>query len=107
VVQIWLMTEEAMPIIGLGNWIPSPIRHLSVQEDDSGSAIPRIGIAPHIPVTFGIVPRSPRFKEPGVLIGSMVGHHLDDHSDATVMSTRKERPEILQRSVAGMNRFVI
>src|ERR1700752_4536610 len=103
IIQIWLMTEEAMPVIGLGNWVPSPIRHLSVEEDDSGSAIACVGIAPHIPVTFWIVPRCPRFQEPGVLIGRVVGHHLDNHPDATVMSARKECLEVFKRAVAGMN----
>ena len=107
IIQIRLMTEEAMPVIGLGNWVPSPIRHLSVEEDDSGSAIAGVGIAPHIPVTFWIVPRCPRFQEPGMLIGGVVGHHLDNHADATVMSTQQERLEIFQRAVAGMNRSVI
>src|SRR4029077_162998 len=87
VIQVRLMAEEAMPIVGLGNWIPGPIRHLGVEEDDSGSAIPGIGITPHIPVTFWIVLRTSRCKEPGVLIGSVIGYHLDDHSDAPVMSS--------------------
>src|SRR6266404_2177412 len=88
------MTEEAMPIIGLGNWIPGPVRHLGIQENDSSSTIRRISIAPHIPVTFWIILGTARFQEPGVLIRSVVRHHLDDHLDATVMSTRKERLEV-------------
>src|SRR5215472_647264 len=95
VIQIRLVTEETMPVVGLGNRIPSPVRHLRVDEDDSGSAILRIGIAPRIPVAFWIVSRATRFLEPRVLIGSVVGDQLDDDPDAAIMSNGKKGFEVL------------
>src|SRR5882757_6574996 len=42
-----------------------------------------------------------------MLIGSVIRHQFDNHTNATVMSVRKERLEIFQSSVVRMNRPVV
>src|SRR6185437_3919420 len=57
-VQVWLMTEEAMPVVLLGNWVPSPVRKLRVEEDDSCAFVLGVGVAPHVPVATRIAARA-------------------------------------------------
>src|SRR5437867_12858208 len=43
VIEIRLMAEEAMPIIGLGLRVPGPVRLFSVDKDDSGLSVALVG----------------------------------------------------------------
>src|SRR5258706_6690868 len=72
VVQIGLMTKEAMPIVGFRNRVPSPVRRFCVEKNDSCSLVPRLGITPDVPITPWIVPRASRLLKPRVLIGCVI-----------------------------------
>ena len=89
------MPEETMLVIGFGNRIPRPVRHLCVDEDDSSSTILGVCVAPHVPLALGIVSGTAGFLEPWVLIGSMVQNHFDDHAKAAFMNDRKEVLEVV------------
>ena len=58
VVQVRLMAEEAMPIIGLRERIPSPIRHFCINENDPDPFIVVIGFTPDVPIALWILARA-------------------------------------------------
>ena len=58
VVQIRLMTEKSVPVVLLRNRVPRPVRKLGIQEDDSGSFVLRIGIAPDVPIPARVLARA-------------------------------------------------
>src|SRR5271165_7378184 len=55
VIQIGLMAEEAMPVVGLGDGVPGPVGHLGVEKDDSCATVTRVGVAPDVPIAPRIV----------------------------------------------------
>ena len=75
-----------MPVVGLRDRIPRPVRALGVDENDARIAIPLIGIAPDIEVALGRSRRRrPRALEPRMLIGRVVEHELDDHVESALV----------------------
>ncbi len=57
-IEIGLMREEAMPVIGLGDRIPSPVRRLEILEDDPRVFVLVGRIAPDIEIAPGDFPAS-------------------------------------------------
>src|SRR4029077_17714198 len=47
------------------------------------------------------------FLEPGMLIGSVIEHHLDDHANVAVVSGLQEELEVIKVSVIGMDGSVV
>src|SRR5262249_26531328 len=56
----------------------------------------RSGIAPDIPVALRRLSRAPRFLKPGVPVGAVVRHIVEDDLDAAAMGGGHERVEIRQ-----------
>ena len=107
VIEIRLMAEETVPVVGFGNRVPSPVGHFGIDKDDPSPLVPRVGVAPDIPVAAGIVSRTSRLLKPRMLIRGMIQNHLNDHSDAAFVSGVKKLLEVFERPVTGMNRAVI
>src|SRR5262249_16104432 len=79
VVEVWLMREEAVPIVGTGGRIPSPVRLLRVAEDDTGAGVTLVGIAPNIPVAGIRAPRAGAGRgKPAMVVGGVIDHELCD-----------------------------
>ncbi len=98
-VEIRLVRVEAVPIVGLGDRIPGPVRGLRVDEDDSRLKIFLIGVAPDIVVAVHRARLGGAGAlEPAVLIGGVVDHQLGDHPQATRVRGLDEAPEIPQRA---------
>ena len=95
VVQIRLMAEKAVPIVLLGNWVPSPVGELGIQKDDSRATIPSVSLTPDVPIPFRVVKRTARLLKPRMLIRSMVQHHLDDYANAALVGRFEEDFEII------------
>ena len=55
VVEVGLVREEAVPVVGLRDRIPRPVRHLGVAEDDPDAAIALVAVAPDVVVALGAV----------------------------------------------------
>ena len=53
VVQVRLVREESMPVVGLRDRVPRPVRFLGVGEDDPGVAVLLVGVAPHVELALG------------------------------------------------------
>ena len=54
----------------------------------------RLWIAPDVPVALRIVARRPAFDEPGMLVGGMVRHQIEDNLETGVMRRAHQRVEI-------------
>ena len=100
VVQVRLVAEEPVPVVGLRDRIPGPVRQLGVDEDDANAAVAVVGVAPDVPVAARIVRRAARLDEPGVLIRRVIQDELDDDAQSARVRLVQERLEILERAVA-------
>ena len=53
VIQVRLVREKAMPVIGLGNLVPGPVGLLGVTENDAGVGELLVGVAPDVKIALG------------------------------------------------------
>ncbi len=108
VVEIRLMREEAVPIVGTRFGIPGPVRFLRVAEDDPRSGITLVGVAPDIPVArIRARPAAPRTFEPGMLVRGMIDHQLRDHPQLAALGFLHELPELVHGAEVGIDAAVI
>ena len=98
-VQVWLLAQEAVQVPLAGGGIEGPgrtaeVRHPVVWRHALAPAVP-----PDVPVALGAVPRRPAVAEPGVLVGGVAGHEVQDDLEASRVGVghqvveRGERPE--------------
>ncbi len=107
-IEIRLVREEAVPVELAGFGVPGPVRLLGVGEDDPGSGIFLVGVAPHIPVARA------RFRvaaagalEPVVLIGGVIDHEFGDDAQAAPLGFDDEAPEILHGAEIGIDVAIV
>ena len=87
------MRVEAVPVIGLGDRIPAPVRRLEILEDHPGVPVPLGGVAPDIEVAFRAARREHAGAlEPGMLVRRVIEHQLGDHPDTAFMGGFEGRP---------------
>ena len=87
-----------MVVILAGGLVPFPGRTAEIADPIiRWTAIPG-GIAPDVPVAFWIVARRATLDEPGVLIGCVVWHEVQQNLEPSRMSLRKQIVEIGERS---------
>ncbi len=107
-VEIRLVREEAMPVIGLGFGVPGPVRFLGVGEDDARLRKARVGVAPDIPVARARVRRAAaRAPEPGMLVGGVIDDQLGDDTQAAPLRLGDEAAEVLHRAERRIDRTVV
>jgi len=51
-IQVRLMAEEAMPVVGLGDRIPGPVGVFRVGKDDARAEIFLVGVAPYVEIAL-------------------------------------------------------
>ncbi len=107
VVQVRLVAEEPVPVVGLRDRVPGPVRELGVEKDEANAAIAIVGLAPHVPVPTRIVRRAARFDEPRVLIRRVIQDELDDHAQPARVRLLQECLELLERAIARMDVRII
>ena len=103
-VQVGLVGEEAVPVVGAGHRVPGPVRGLVVLEDDPRLAVAVVGVAPHVevpPAAAGLGPAGP--LEPRVLVAGVVQHQLGDDPQAPAMGLAQEGLEVAQRAVGRVD----
>jgi hypothetical protein len=106
-VEIGLMRIEAVPVIGLRDRIPGPVRALGIEEDDARAGIFLVVVGPDIEIArrrAGLGP--PRALEPRMLVGGVIDHELGDDADAARVRRRDEALDVGHRAVIGMHRAV-
>ena len=107
-VQVGLMGEEAMPVVGLCLRVPGPVRIFGIAENDPGFRKFFVGVAPDIIFSAGRVGLGSSGRlEPVVLVRGMVDDQFRDDPDFTAMSFTDEGSEIPQRAVTRMDGPVV
>ena len=107
-IEIRLVREEPVPVIGLRHRVPGPVRFLGVVEDDAGAGVTLVGVAPHIPVArVRARPAGARALEPGMLVGGVVDHQLDDDAQLAALGLLHEAAEILHGAEVGIDVAVV
>ena len=94
-IQVRLVREEAVPVIGAGLVVPGPVRLLGVGEDDARAGIFLVVVAPDVPVArAGVAAAALGALEPGVLVGGVVDDELGDHPQAAPLGLVHEAAEV-------------
>ncbi len=107
-IQVGLVREEAMPVIGVRLRVPGPVRFFRVGEDDAGLRIALVGIAPDVPVACAGAGRTAaRAPKPWMLIGGVIDDELGDDAQAAPLGFGDEAAEILHRAEIGIDRSVV
>ncbi len=107
-VQVRLVREEAMPVVGVGHRVAGPVRGLGVGEDDARAGVLLVRVAPDVEVALRAPRRrQPRALEPRVLVRRVVDHQLGDHLEPAPVGLVQENLEVLDRAVGGMDAGVV
>ncbi len=107
-VQVRLVREEAVPVVGLSDRVPGPVRGLEVLEDDARIGVLAGIVAPHVEVPVAAPRRRrPRALEPGVLVRGVVDDQLGDHLEVPPVSLPEEDLEVLEIAVGGVDARVV
>jgi hypothetical protein len=108
VVEIGLVGEEAVPVVGARHRIPGPVRGLRVGEDDPRIAVAVGAVAPDVVLAPGTPGRRPaRPLEPGVLVGGVVEDELPDDAEPPAVGLGEERADVGQGPVVGVDAGVV
>ena len=94
-VEVGLVGEEAVPVVGLRDRVPGPVGLLGVGEDDARLRPFLVGVAPHVEVALARAGRRlPRRLEPRVLVGGVVDDQLGDDLQAAPVRLAHEVAEV-------------
>ena len=103
-VQVRLVMEEAMPVVGAGGVVPRPVRLLRIGEDDRDALVLLVGVAPDVEVAHRRSRRRlPRRLEPRMLVGGVVDDQLGDDAQPAGVRLLDEAVEVLERTVGGVD----
>ena len=103
VVEVGLVGEEAMPVVGAGSRVIGPVGDLGVSEDDPGVLVALVGIGPHVPIALGIVRARARLLKPGVIAGGVVHDQVGDHPYPPRMRGLDQLAYVVDGAVVGMD----
>ena len=106
-VEVRLVAEEAVPVVGLGLGIPRPVRALRIEEDDASVPVALVVVAPHVVGAEGRGGIAAGFLEPAVLVGRVVHHEVGDDAEPSGVRFIEEALEVGQRPVVGVHRPVV
>src|SRR6266849_6808573 len=106
-VEIRLVVEEAMPVVGLRHRIPGPVGVLGVHEDDAGVPVPLVGVAPDVVIAVRRVGRAAGGLEPRVLVRRVVDHQIRDDPHAVAVGGLEEAVEVGHGAVVRMDRAIV
>ena len=104
VVEVGLVREEPVPVIGAGLVVPGPVRRLGVGEDDARALVAVHGVRPDVPVSLGVVRAGARLLEPRVVGRRVVHDQVGDDAHAALVGRLDEVADVLDRAVVGLDR---
>src|SRR4029079_4072080 len=87
--------------------VPGPVRGLGVDEDDAGVGVLVVGVGPDVEVAVRTVRIRSGRLEPGVLVGGVVHHEVDDDPDPARVRGLHQRGEVGDRADLGHHAGVV
>ena len=96
-VEVGLLGEEIVEVVLAPARVPLPCRPAEDRQPVVGRRTVRLGIGPDVPVGLRVRPVGAALLEPGVLVGGVRQHLVDDHLEAEPVRLRHQRVEIGQR----------
>src|SRR5271170_6784682 len=90
-----------------GDLVPLPSRGSEIADPVVGRPAIGGGIAPDVPVPFRIVARGAALDEPGMLLGRVVGHEVEQYFEPACMGLRKQIIEIGECAEARIDAAII
>ncbi|MCY1365290.1 hypothetical protein D9M69_521300 [compost metagenome] len=106
-VEVGLLGQEAVQVVLPPARVPLPGRTAEDREPVGGRRAVGLGVGPHVPVGLGVVARAAAFGEPGVLVGGVREHLVDDELQAQRMHACAHRVEVGQRAVQRIDRAIV
>ena len=107
-VEVRLVGEEAVPVVGAGDVVPGPVRRLGVREDDPRVLVAVRRVGPHVPVALGRAGRGlARPLEPRVVRGGMVHDEVGDDAQAALVCGLHEGLDVVDRPVVRVDLVVV
>ena len=107
-VEVGLVGEEAVPVVGLGGLVPGPVGFFGVAEDDGDVFVDLVGGGPDVEVALGRAGgREAGGLEPRVLVGGVVDDELDEDLHVAQVGGGEEALEVVDGAVAGMDVGVV
>src|SRR5690606_469883 len=80
-VQVGLLAQERMEVVLPGGLVEGPRRTAEYATPVVRQRAVRPGIPPDVPVALRVVARGSRLQEPRVLVGRVVWHPVQQHTD--------------------------
>jgi hypothetical protein len=108
VVEVGLVGEEAVPVVGAGHLVPCPVRRLGVGEDDARLLVLVRRVGPHVPIALARAGgRLACALEPRVLGGGVVHDEVGDDAQPALVGGLDEGPDVVDGAVVRMDLVVV
>jgi hypothetical protein len=104
VVQVRLVVEEAVPVVGAGLLVPGPVRGLGIDEDDARVLVALLRVRPDVPVALRRVGARAGLLEPGVVHRGVVHDEVGDDAHPALVGLIDEAPHVLDHAVVLVDR---
>jgi hypothetical protein len=95
-VEVGLGVEEHPVVVLAGALVPAPGALAVVVEPVAGRAAAGPGVAPDVPVTLGGVPARAGGQEPGMLVGGVVRHPVEQHPQPPPVGGRDQPVQVVE-----------
>ena len=106
-VEIRLKLIKPMEVVLAGHGIAGPGRFLHAREYHSLVPVLRARLGPDIPVAIGRIRVFAGGLKPGMTIGRMVDHQIDDDAHADLFRVIHEIDELAERAVLGVDAVIV
>ena len=106
-VQVRLLTEERVEVVLAGALVVLPGRTAEQAEPVVREGAVRPGVAPEVPIPAGVRQGRARLLEPGVSVGRVIGHVVNDDTELPPMSFVDEPVEGRERAEQRVDVLVI
>ncbi len=106
-IEVWLKIVEAVEVVGLGGLVIGPGRGLDAWKHHALVGVLGLFLRPDVPVAIGRLRVRPGGLEPGVLVGGVVDHEVDQYPHAALFAAMGELDKVAERSKALVDIVVV
>ena len=106
-IEVRLELVEAVHVPGLGRPVIGPGGLLHARKNYPLGNVVRFFVAPDVPVAVGRIRIGTRGLKPGMLIGCVIDHQIDDDPHAAIPGGLHEFDEIAQRAQCRVDTVVV